>query len=218
MVGKKLVDALKSNGHDKRAAQELMQNNFFFRVDKQDNKTLEISSQQYFDTDGYYIWQWQSPRQRWMSFLISAGLILGVLVLVMFPLWPDSMRTGVWYISMGGVGLVGVLFVLGIIRLVLFVISLILPWTRPGIWLFPNLFADVGVVDSFIPLWGWHGINYERMHLEKYKKQAKRKSKKKKDNDEPLLEPSNSETANTSSKKNNGKSDSDEVAEELHMD
>lgn len=25
----------------------------------------------------------------------------------------------------------------------------------PGLWLFPNLFEDVGVIDSFKPLWGW---------------------------------------------------------------
>ncbi|KAF9326081.1 Translocation protein S62 [Podila minutissima] len=30
------------------------------------------------------------------------------------------------------------------------------PLWPPGIWIFPNLFEDVGFVDSFIPLWGWH--------------------------------------------------------------
>ncbi|KAG0375616.1 Translocation protein S62 [Mortierella sp. AD032] len=29
-------------------------------------------------------------------------------------------------------------------------------YLSPGIWIFPNLFEDVGFVDSFIPLWGWH--------------------------------------------------------------
>ena len=64
-------------------------------------------------------------------------------------------------------------------RLIVFVLSLVIPPLKPGLWIFPNLFADVGVLDSFIPLYGWSGVNYERMHLEKYKKQAARKNKKK---------------------------------------
>ena len=149
-------------------------------------KTLEMSQKQFFEQDGHYVWQWTSPRQQMMQYLISVGLVIGVLALVLFPLWPMSVRTGVWYLSMGGVGLIGLLFIIAIVRLFLFLITMLLPPTRPGLWLFPNLFADVGVVDSFIPLWGWHGIDYERQHIEKYKRQAlgsttsSKKTKKKK--------------------------------------
>ena len=110
------------------------------------------------------------------SFLLIAIVFIGVL----FPLWPSELRVGVWYLSMGALGLVGGLFVIAIIRLILFVISLILPMTRPGIWLFPNLFADVGVIDSFIPLWGWAGVDYESQHLLKYRKLKKGGGKKSK--------------------------------------
>jgi len=28
----------------------------------------------------------------------------------------------------------------------------------PGIWLFPNLFEDVGFFESFVPLWAWQKV------------------------------------------------------------
>lgn len=190
--------------HASNIVRDLMEGcNFFFRVDKQggstsgvsSSKTLEISSKQFFEEQAYYIWQWTSPTQRIKQVLISVGLVVAILTVVLFPLWPMKMRLGVWYLSMGGLGLLGSLFALAIIRLILYLLSLVTPFTRPGIWLFPNLFADVGVVDSFIPLWGWHGVDYESAHLEKYKRQAKlasssgsskKKSSKKKKKDVKL--------------------------------
>lgn len=156
--------------------------NFFFRVEKQEHRVLEIDSNQFFDEQAYYCWQWESPWARLKSTLFSILLIVVVLIGVMFPLWPSSLRLGVWYVSMGGLGLIGALVALAIIRLILYVISLVFPCTRPGIWLFPNLFADVGVIDSFIPVWGWQGTDYEQMHKAKYRKQKKEKKggKKKK--------------------------------------
>lgn len=83
----------------------------------------------------------------------------------------------------------------------MFPITLILPWTKPGIWLFPNLFADVGVIDSFIPMyykfilfsffysWGWSGIDYEKQHHEKYRSKNRSPQKKKKQNSETTSKP-----------------------------
>jgi len=81
-------------------------------------------------------------------------LLLIVLAGVMFPLWPVPLRLGVWYLSVGVLILLGLFFAMAIVRLILFVIT----WAvlKPGVWIFPNLFEDVGFVDSFIPLWGWH--------------------------------------------------------------
>ena len=196
-IGKKLVDALlhENYAHKSRPlvssreeAHEwlvrLMEaHNFLFRVEKQEGKVLEIDSKQFFEESAYYVWQWESPWTRIKSTLYSALLIVIVLAGVMFPLWPMELRTGVWYLSMFALSLLGGLFVLAIVRLIVFGITLVIPFTRPGLWLFPNLFADVGIVDSFIPFWGWHGIDYEAMHLKKYRKQQRQsggKSSKKK--------------------------------------
>ena len=85
--------------------------------------------------------------------LSGFGMILLMLAGVMFPLWPTKMRVGVWYLSIGMLGLIGAFFGMAIIRLILWAITSVT--VKPGIWIFPNLFEDVGFVDSFIPLWAW---------------------------------------------------------------
>ncbi len=63
------------------------------------------------------------------------------------------MRLGVYYLSLMAMGLLGALMGLGVIRWILwFLLTLVL---GRGGWLFPNLFADVGILDSFKPLWEW---------------------------------------------------------------
>merc|ERR1712000_299363 len=67
---------------------------------------------------------------------------------------------------MGGMlGLIGLFFVMAIFRLILFAITMFA--VPPGLWLYPNLFEDVGFFDSFRPLWGW----------QEEKKKGKKKSK-----------------------------------------
>ncbi len=105
-------------------------------------KPLQMCPQQSFDPAAYYTW-----------FLAGSplGTIIGgiVMILVMFagvlfPLWPPIMRLGVWYLSIGALGLIGVFFGIAIVRLIGWILtSLVL---RKGIWLFPNLFEDVSVV------------------------------------------------------------------------
>jgi len=72
---------------------------------------------------------------------------------VMFPLWPPVMRMSVSYLSMGVLGIAGLFIALAIVRLIFYIITVIV--ASPGIWIFPKLFADVGFVESFIPLWEW---------------------------------------------------------------
>lgn len=61
------------------------------------------------------------------------------------------MRQGAYYVSLLMMGFLAFLLILGVIRAVLWVL-LILSIGRGG-WLFPNLFADVGFFESFVPLW-----------------------------------------------------------------
>ncbi|KAI4129253.1 MAG: hypothetical protein LQ341_006585 [Variospora aurantia] len=71
----------------------------------------------------------------------------------MFPLWPVTLRIGVWYLSMGALGLIGLFFAMAIFRAILFAVTYFA--VPPGLWLYPNLFEDVGFFDSFRPVWGW---------------------------------------------------------------
>jgi len=80
-------------------------------------------------------------------------MVAVILAGVMFPLWPPILRLGVWYLSMIFLGLIGLLLVIAVIRLIFYIITVLV--ASPGIWIFPRLFADVGFIDSFIPLWEW---------------------------------------------------------------
>ncbi|GAA5840747.1 hypothetical protein JCM11251_001689 [Rhodosporidiobolus azoricus] len=163
-------------------------------------KALQINPQQMLAPDEYYVWLLPADQTR--QLLYAVGLVAVVLAGVMFPLWPVKMRIGVWYLSMGVLGLIAAFFGLAIVRLFLWLFTKVA--VSPGIWLFPNLFADVGFVDSFIPLWGWDvppPKKTKRSKEEKAAAKAEKKAAKKggsgaaspkrksvKDEDGPLLE------------------------------
>lgn len=85
--------------------------------------------------------------------IYSVLALIAVFAVVLFPLWPMKMRQGVWYLSVGMMGLLGAFFAMAIFRLILFCVTVFT--VPPGLWLYPNLFEDVGFFDSFRPVWGW---------------------------------------------------------------
>ncbi|RKP13833.1 translocation protein sec62 [Piptocephalis cylindrospora] len=137
--------------------QRLLDERFFFRCECTDQsissgtRVLQPVREQRMVEDGYYVWIYQGS-QIGMR-IASFGLVALVFAGVMFPLWPQFMREGAWYVSVAILGLLGALFGLAIIRLIIYVISL--PILPVGFWLFPNLFADCGFFESFVPLYGW---------------------------------------------------------------
>lgn len=102
----------------------------------------------------HYVWLYEGPQ--WKQKVMAGAVVAGIFAIVLFPLWPIMLRQGVWYLSMGMVGLLGLFFAMSIFRLILFCITVFA--VPPGLWLFPNLFEDVGFVDSFKPLWGWQEV------------------------------------------------------------
>lgn len=168
----------------RRAFSTFPQNRLAFNVDKLETQValaqglkpasgvpvLKISGQQTFGDDDYFVWFYHPVRLS--TFIYSGIALVAVFAVVLFPLWPFFMRKGVWYLSMGLLGLLGVFFAMAIVRLIIFVITY---FTLPrAFWLFPNLFEDVSVVESFIPLYGWHGLKY--LPEKKKKKKAKKKA------------------------------------------
>lgn len=87
------------------------------------------------------------------TYLIGSLVVLITLAGVMFPMWPYELRIGVWYLSMAALGLLGVFFALAVIRLIVWVFCIM--FMGKGGWLYPNLFADVGIIESFQPSWEW---------------------------------------------------------------
>jgi len=132
---------------------------FYLRVDRgnptgsssSSPRHVTVTPQQSFAQDGYFAWFYEGSQ--WTTY--AGGLLMVAIMLagVMFPLWPPIMRLGVWYISVGMLGLICAFFGLAIVRLIFYVITVVV--ASPGIWIFPKLFADVGVIESFVPLWEW---------------------------------------------------------------
>ncbi|KAJ8070774.1 hypothetical protein OCU04_001138 [Sclerotinia nivalis] len=125
--------------------------------------TVKIEQQQECKEELHFVWLYEGTQIK--QKLYAAGALAIVLAVVMFPLWPIKMRLGVWYLSMGMLGLLGLFFAMAIFRLILFGITMFA--VPPGLWLYPNLFEDVGFFDSFRPVWGW----------QEEKKKSKKKSK-----------------------------------------
>jgi len=131
---------------------------FFLRVDRgqpvgsaSSPKSLQINQMQLFKPDEYYAWFYEGSQ--WTNYVGGVAMVAIILAGVMFPLWPPILRLGVWYISLVFLGLIGLLLVIAVIRLIFYIITVLV--ASPGIWIFPRLFADVGFIDSFIPLWEW---------------------------------------------------------------
>lgn len=116
--------------------------------------TVRIEQQQEVDEKLHYVWLYEGPQ--WKQKVYAGGALAGIMAVVMFPLWPIKLRLGVWYLSMGMLGLIGLFFAMAIFRLMLFCVTVFT--VPPGLWLYPNLFEDVGFFDSFRPVWGWQEV------------------------------------------------------------
>ncbi len=98
-----------------------------------------------FSAEGYYTWIYEGSKT--MRNLLLVLLVGSITAMCLFPIWPASIKVGVWYVS---VTLLLILFGMLFVRLVLYVVC----WTVGfEVWILPNFFDDdLGVVDSFRPL------------------------------------------------------------------
>ncbi|KAJ3117505.1 hypothetical protein HK098_006242 [Nowakowskiella sp. JEL0407] len=156
--------AVSDRSEGEKLMNQLTKDALFFRVDKV-GKSKHLNIHQHhpsqpppFSSDGYYVWIYEGSL--WKTYALGLVVVLFTLAAVMFPLWPVFMKTGVYYLSLGVLGLMGIFMVMVVIRLFIW-IGLVLATGRGG-WLFPNLFADVGIIESFIPTWGWDERRGER--------------------------------------------------------
>lgn len=141
---------------------------FYLRVDRgqpsgspSSPKLLQVNHMQLFQNAEYYAWFYEGSQ--WTTYVGGIAMVAVMLAGVMFPLWPPIMRLGVWYLSIGVLGLIGLFFAIAIVRLIFYIITVIV--ASPGIWIFPKLFADVGFVSFSVRFYprlrfGWGVIFY----------------------------------------------------------
>ena len=135
--------------------EELLAAGFFLRARQVNNtRFLQPDITRTWSDDALYAWVYEGSQ--WFTIVGALGLLVVAFALVMFPLWPASVRSLSRYAIYLAVGFVGFLVVTSIIRLIVFGITYFT--TKPGIWIFPNLWEDCGFFESFVPLWDWHKV------------------------------------------------------------
>lgn len=128
----------------------LLDNHYIVRVRRaNDQYILDISYE--FNINHEYIWLKEGSKAFMM--LVSIAALVFAVALALFPIWPRTMRVGTGYFFYLLMGIVIFLISITIIRFILYVAVLLC--TSKTFWLFPNLYAECGILESFVPLYGW---------------------------------------------------------------
>ncbi|KAI5955796.1 SEC62 [Candida jiufengensis] len=165
-----------------------------------DKPTFKRADKAVIDPKSYFGWLYTKPNPYILLYSILA--IAGIFTVILFPLWPNFMRRGVWYLSMAALGLIGLFFIIAIIRLIIYIISLV-AFPKP-FWLFPNLFADCGVIESFIPFYGWE--EPKKKKSKKSKMSSTKPSNGSSNEIEPILTSKEKSATGSETHKSNGES------------
>mmetsp|Transcript_2832 Transcript_2832/g.8649 ORF Transcript_2832/g.8649 Transcript_2832/m.8649 type:complete len:353 (+) Transcript_2832:61-1119(+) len=115
--------------------------------------------EQKWDAKSFYIWTTKRPLSMW-TYIGSALLVIFVAAVCMFPLAPLKVKWVVLYVLFG---MLGLMLAIILVRAVLYMVI----WTMTGrhVWLFPMLFEDVSVKDSFATLIGESKDEEGKTHL-----------------------------------------------------
>merc|ERR1712110_575404 len=135
-----------------------------FRLDLHDDQTFVDSP------DAIYMWRYEATHPyTWLGGTLV--IIIGFLG-VLYTLWPSQLRGGVYYLSWGGLGFVGFVIVLAILRTILFALIWLFSGGKHHLWIFPNLTEDVGPIESFMPLYTYKYTGPKEKKSKKKKKKA----------------------------------------------
>ncbi|KIY65690.1 translocation protein [Cylindrobasidium torrendii FP15055 ss-10] len=167
---------------------------FFLRVERgapsgsaTSPRRLKLISEQKWEAPEFYAWFYEGSQ--WTTYAGSACTVALMLIGLMHPLWPPVMKKAAYYLGLGSLGILAALLVTIVLRLALYAITSVI--ASPGVWLFPRLLAEVGVVESFTPLWSLD-VPKPRRKLpssSSLSKKAKGKQKERTDIDSDVLSP-----------------------------
>ncbi|XP_041979100.1 translocation protein SEC62 isoform X2 [Aricia agestis] len=137
---------------------------------------LEMHMEQLFlDTLDAYVWIYDP--MPWYYWVCGALVVVATIAVCMFPLWPATVRKGVYYLSVLAAAFLVLIIALAVLRVVVFCVVWVVTLSRHHLWLLPNLTEDVGFFASFWPLY-----KYEyRGPGSESDKSSKSKKKRKKD-------------------------------------
>ncbi|TMW49696.1 hypothetical protein DOY81_005234 [Sarcophaga bullata] len=148
---------------------------------------LDMHPEQVFvDGSEAYVWLYDPiPIHYWIYGLI---VLLGAIVICMFPLWPPMLRKGVYYLSLVAAGFLVFILALTIVRLIIFMLMWAVTAGKFHFWIFPNLAEDVGFFASFWPLYESKYVTDEKSPGKTKKSKSKSKKKEKDSDNEDMDE------------------------------
>ena len=109
--------------------------------------------QMFVDCSDAYVWLYDPmPLYYW---LVGGLIVLAVIGLCLFPLWPRKVRRGShWLAWLAACFMLGVLGI-AILKYAIFSVLYVLSGWKFKFWIFPNLTEDVTFLESFWPLYGY---------------------------------------------------------------
>ena len=144
-------DTIKDSPDNKSITKESSNSSSSSSSHKRKFKIMAHHHQDFIDEENeIYIWVWNPTPP--MHYVYGAGVLLLVIGGTLFPLWPDSLRTGVYYTSVSMAGFIGSVLVTGLLRTIVFGLIWCLTGGKHHFWFLPNLLADVGFFESFQPV------------------------------------------------------------------
>jgi translocation protein SEC62 len=112
------------------------------------DRLQRMPNQTIFDSEAFYVIVYEG-NSGWQHFLLAL-IIVGVLLVCMWPVWPIWAKIGIWYLS---VIFLSLYFGVLILRMVVYTMFWVVGF---DFWIFPNLNDEYcGFLDSFKPMYSW---------------------------------------------------------------
>lgn len=172
----------KSAGRKKREKEEDEVVDGTPQVKEKKKKRIKLDmheDQTFVDGNEAYVWIYDPIRPT--TFLFGLAVVVGAIAVCLFPLWPEWMRVGAYYLSLVAAGLLGVILALSIFRYVFYAFLWLATLGKVQFFLLPNLTEDVGFFESFAPVYELE--THWGNETDESDKKKKKKRKKAKDSD-----------------------------------
>ncbi|KAJ9575759.1 hypothetical protein L9F63_007405 [Diploptera punctata] len=211
---KKGEDKIEADAESSHAEGDKKDDKQISSLDEKEKKKRKIKLEMHLDqlfVDGLdaYVWIYDPiPVYYWF---FGTLLVLGAIAICLFPLWPPSVRKGVYYLSVAAAGFLIFIIALAVVRLVVFCTLSALTFGKHQLWLFPNLTEDVGFLASFWPIYQYEYKGGDSGGVKKSKK--KKKKDKDSDNEDDNADGDTTEKEDANRTEDERPPDTEEVAE-----
>merc|ERR1739844_724856 len=124
--------------------------------DKKKKRKIRLDmhlDQVFLDSQDAFVWLYDPTP--WYYWIGGTAIVLGIIAICLFPLWPPIIRKGVHYLSIAAAGFLVFIIALGVVKYIIFALLFALSAGKLRFWIFPNLTEDVGFFESFWPIYDY---------------------------------------------------------------